>query len=166
MGGPARLKEVGVSVDFGIFQLDTTWVEDPRQRNAAWALYVEYVTRVAVQALDLDQGLLREALDSLHALVGITREVLRREGPSVGASPRDVGGIAITVLNSVVRPFLAKWHPQLLDWEIRRDAAKVSVREHERAWPDELRCRAALAKLQAGMVAYARLLAEAAGAKP
>ena len=45
---PAKLSEVGINIDFGIVKLDTKWVKDPRQRQAAWELYVEYVTRVAV----------------------------------------------------------------------------------------------------------------------
>src|SRR5262245_30583757 len=82
MTGTAKLSEVGISIDFGIFKLVTKWAEDPRQKRAAWALYVELSTRIATQDLDLEYGHVREALDSLHALFAATREILRAEGPT------------------------------------------------------------------------------------
>ena len=163
MSDAAKLSEVGISIDFGIFKLTTKWSEDPRQRNAAWALYVELATRVATQELDLEYGHIREALDSLYALFGATREVLRAEGPVVGMSASTVGGIAVKVLNGGIRPFLAKWHPRLAEWEATRDP-KTSARAHERAWPDEAKCRGELAKLQRGLEAYAETLGKIAGA--
>lgn len=70
--------------------------------------------------MEVDQGLVREALNSLYSLFGTTRGVLKAAGPDVGASRDSVGGIAlaqpaagIAVLNNGLRPFLAKWHPLL-----------------------------------------------------
>jgi hypothetical protein len=163
MKDPSQLHEVGVSVDFGIFKLHAKWEPDPRQRDAAWAMYVELATRIATQDLDLDVGLIREALDSLHALFPVTREILRREGSHVGKEPNTVGGMSITVLNACVRPFLAKWHPRLADWEARRDA-QTSMLAHEKAWVDEAKCRGELAKLQRGLLSYAEALGKIAGA--
>ena len=159
----SRLSEVGVRIDFGIFKLDTKWVPDPRQRDAAWALYVELSTRIATQELDLEVGLVREAFDSLHALFAVTREILRKEGPQVGMGPQTVGGIAVRVLNSSIRPLLAKWHPRLAEWEAKK-GAQVSPRVHERAWPEEAKCRGELAKLQRGLSTYAETLGKIAGA--
>jgi hypothetical protein len=102
---PAKLKKVAISLPFGI---------------GSASLYVELVTRIAVQSLEFDQGLVREALNSLYSLFGTTREVLKAAGPDVGASKNSVGGIAIAVLNNGLRPFLAKWHPVLQAWEARR----------------------------------------------
>ena len=53
---PAVLSEVSVSLPFGIGS--AKWKADPTERNAAWSLYVELVTRIAVQPLGGDQGLL------------------------------------------------------------------------------------------------------------
>src|SRR5438132_390258 len=128
-----RMGELKVAIDFGLFRLETRWVPDERQRDAAWALYVELATRIATQELDLDSGVLREAMDSLHALFAVTREVLRKDGPVVGMGPDTVGGIAVRVLNFAVRPFLGKWHPRLADWEARR-APQATVHGHELAW--------------------------------
>jgi len=81
---PAVLRKVSVSLPFGIGSAE--WEADPTERRAAWSLYVELVTRVAVQPLETDQGLLREALTSLYSLFGTTREILKDAGPDVGAS--------------------------------------------------------------------------------
>jgi hypothetical protein len=161
-GDPAKLREVSISLDFGVFKLETTWAEDPRQRNAAWALYVELVTRVATQELDLDGGLIREALSSLHDFFPVTRAILRAEGPVVGAAPSTVGGIALLVVNRGIRPFLSKWHPLLVEWEASRGAG-IGARQHERAWPREVECRAELEKLRRGLNQYAVALGRIAG---
>ena len=92
---PAKLKKVSISLPFGIGAAE--WEADTTERKAAWSLYVELVTRVAVQSLEVDQGLVREALNSLYSLFGTTREVLKAAGPDVGASKNSVGGIAIAV---------------------------------------------------------------------
>lgn len=97
---PAKLKKVSISLPFGIGSAE--WEADTTERKAAWSLYVELVTRIAVQSLEVDQGLVREALNSLYSLFGTTREVLKAAGPDVGASKNSVGGIAIAVLNKEI----------------------------------------------------------------
>jgi hypothetical protein len=154
----AKLKEAGLSIDFGIFKLETKWSPDPHQREAAWALWVELSTRVATQPVDLDEGMIREALTSLHELFDATRDVLRKCGPDAGASEGTVGLVALQVLNGAVRPFLSRWHPQLLAWEETRPK-EISARAHERAWHEEAKCRGELEKLRQGLVTYAETLA-------
>ena len=162
MASPRRpkLSRVSVSLPFGLGSAE--WVPDESQRRAAWELYVELTTRVAVQSLELDHGLLREALSSLHALFGVTREILRGAGPSVGASRKSVGGIAMAVLNRGIRPFLAKWHPELLNWESKRERT-VSPSEHERAWITGTALREELGELREALSKYADMLALVAG---
>ncbi|MGL5033588.1 MAG: hypothetical protein ACRC6M_07280 [Microcystaceae cyanobacterium] len=111
---PAVLKKVSIGLPFNLGNAE--WVADETQVRAAWSLYVELVTRIAVEPLDSDEGLCREVLNSLYSLFSTTREILKQSGPSVGASMSSVGGIAISVLNRGLRPFLAKWHPHLQDW--------------------------------------------------
>jgi hypothetical protein len=153
-----KTKEVGITIDFGVFKLQTKWVSDPRQREAAWALYVELATRIATQPLDLDEGALHEALASLHDLFPAARNVLRKSGPAAGAGPDTVGGIALAVLNGAVRPFLARWHTRLDAWEDKRPEGR-SAHDHERAWELEAKCRGELEKLRQGLVTYAQTLA-------
>lgn len=50
---------------------------DKAQQKAAWSLYVELSTRIAVQPLEDGEGISREALTSLYNVFGITRQILR-----------------------------------------------------------------------------------------
>ncbi|HYX13803.1 MAG TPA: hypothetical protein VE944_05420 [Nostoc sp.] len=154
------LETVSVSLPFGIGSM--SWKVDTTQKKAAWSLYVELVTRIAVQPLEVDQGLVREAMNSLYSLFGTTREVLKAAGPDVGASRDSVGGIAIAVLNNGLRPFLAKWHPLLQAWEARRPVG-VSPKEHEQSWSEEPKLRSELEALRGGLEDYAKALAVIAG---
>jgi hypothetical protein len=149
---PAVLKEVSVSLPFGIGS--AKWEADPTEKNAAWSLYVELVTRIAMQSLGTEQGLLREALNSLYTLFGTTREVLKAAGPKVGVSRHSVGGIAITVLNNGLRPFMSRWHPALEEWEVQRPNA-VSKKVHEQNWPEAAQMRQELAELRNDLEQYA-----------
>jgi len=157
---PAVLKQVTVSLPFGIGS--ASWESDPTERKAAWELYVELVTRVAVQPLASEQGLMREALNSLYSLFASTREILRAAGPKVGASKTSVGGIAIAVLNNGLRPFLSRWHPILQEWETQK-AQGASPKAHEKSWAEEPILRQELEALRKDLAAYAKALAEIAG---
>ncbi len=157
---PAILKKVSVSLPFGIGSAE--WEADPTERRAAWSLYVELVTRIAVEPLKADEGLVREALNSLYSLFGTTREILKEAGPDVGASHDSVGGIAITVLNKGLRPFLAKWHPLLQAWEAKRPS-NLSPKEHEQQWSKEEKLRDELEEIRRDLKQYAHALAQIAG---
>ena len=159
---PAILKKVSVSLPFGIGSAE--WEADSTERNAAWSLYVELVTRIAVQSLEVDQGTLREAMTSLYSLFGSTREILKAAGPDVGAAHDSVGGIAIAVLNNGLRPFLSKWHPLLQAWEAKRPT-DTSPQAHEKNWSEEPQMRSDLALLRSNLERYADALAEIAGVK-
>ncbi|QSV61864.1 MAG: hypothetical protein HEQ26_02925 [Dolichospermum sp. DL01] len=153
-----KIKKLSFSLPFGIGSVELE--PDPIKSKAAWSIYVELVTRIAVEPLETDQGLLREALKSLHDLFSITREVLKQAGSDVGS----VGGIAIAVLNNGLRPFLAKWHPLLQTWEAQRPP-HLSAKEHERNWSEETKLRAELELLRKDLEKYANALAEIAGVK-
>lgn len=153
-----KLKEISVSVG----GLTGTWGVDDAQRKAAWEIYVELVTRIAVAPLGANQGLLREALDSLYALFGETRRVMREYGPDIAIPDKkrmlSLGQIAIYVLNKHLRPFLSAWHPELKNYETQPHPGKTNV-EHERAWPKEKQMRDELAALSQTMTLYADILA-------
>ena len=114
-----KLTNVKVSLKLPyIAGIEGTWEPDEREQNASWEMYVELVTRISVAELKSDEGLLREALSSLYTLFNTTRDILRKYGPSVaqpkGKDNLSFGYLAVTVLNVVLRPVLAKWHPLLL----------------------------------------------------
>ena len=157
---PAKLKKVSVNLPFGIGGAE--WEADVTERKAAWALYVELVTRITLQSLEADRGLLREALDSLYSMFAITRQILREAGPDVGLSSASVGGIAIAVLNKGLRPFLSKWHPLLQTWEAQKPPT-TSPKEHEKNWSQEPQMRQELLLLGKELEQYANALAEIVG---
>jgi hypothetical protein len=159
---PAKLTKVSASLPFGIGSIE--WEADPTERKAAWSLYVELVTRVALQQVEADQGLLREALTSLYNIFPTTRQILKDAGPDVGGSKDSVGGVAIAVLNRGLRPFLSKWHPRLQAWESRR-AANRSPQEYEHDWPEAQQLRSELEILRQELEQYADTLATIAGVK-
>jgi hypothetical protein len=78
---------------------------DP-DREAAWNLYVELLTRVTTQGLAPEDGDEKTALDSFQAIFPLTREILRQHGSGCG----EFAKLAIPVLNQIIRPFTAKWH--------------------------------------------------------
>lgn len=117
---------------------------DP-DKAAAWELYVELLTRITTQNLPVDQGDEKTALDSVFAIFPLTREILRKHGPS-----NEFAKLAIPVLNQIVRPFTAKWH-------------KLSLNG---VFADEGQCqtfRAELSALQPKLRHYTQALAAMAG---
>ncbi len=165
-----RLSEFAVDISIpGFGGITGKWEPDDREREAAWEMYVELVTRVAVVELPRGAGLIRESFASLYSLFDTTREILREYGPSVARSKSDsqlsFGSISISILNRAVRPVLAEWHPRLLDWEAQRPAHTTSA-EHERAWKHGGEVRLELDALRGTLREYAVLLASVAGVDP
>jgi hypothetical protein len=157
-----KLKKVFIHLPFNIGGAE--WEPDVKEREAAWSLFVELVTRVAIQPLhpEQEQGLLREALISLHSLFATTREILKAAGPDIGASRHSVGGIAIIVLNQGLRPFLSKWHPLLQIWEAQRPI-NVSLKQHEQNWTQQAQLRSDLELLRQDLEQYAVALSVISG---
>jgi len=162
----AKLSQSKFTVNLGFLQIETTWEIDEIQKKAAWEMYVELSTRISTAELKKDEGLLREALTSLHSLFATTREILKRYGPSVATptNPTDTtfGHIAVGILNRVIRPTLAKWHPRLLDWEQQREKGKT-LTEHENEWKynEELRNEINIVRIK--LIEYADVLGVVSG---
>lgn len=79
--------------------------KDP-DREAAWELYIELLTRITTQCLLPEHGDEKAALESVYAIFPQTREILRHRGSGCG----EFAKLAIPVLNQIIRPFTAKWH--------------------------------------------------------
>ena len=117
----------------------------PADKDAAWELYIELLTRIVTQPSPCESGDEQAALESVYALFPITRELLRRHG-------RDAmrfGKIAIPVLNQIVRPFTARWHKESLAGAFGDEAKCLEFREQ-------------LSLLQQDLRNYNRLLADIA----
>lgn len=119
---------------------------DTSDKDAAWELYVEMLTRVVTQPLSSESGDEQTALDSVYSLFPTTRKILRRRGRKTVQFSK----VSIPVLNQVVRPFTAKWH-----------------RESQCGAFDNLekrkQFRAELEELRVSLLNYNRMLAEIAG---
>ena len=115
-------------------------------KEAAWELYIELLTRITTQPLPEDSGDDKTALDSVYSLFPLTREVIKRKGPGC----LEFTKIAIVVLNQVIRPFTAKWHKLSLECAFE-DPEKVREFRKE------------LADLQEQLRVYTRALAAMAG---
>ena len=145
--------------------IEGTWEPDETDQRAAWELYVELVTRISVAELHAEEGLLRETLSSLYTIFETARGILREYGPSIarpkGKDTLSFGYLAVTILNFVLRPVLAKWHPLLLDYETSR-AGTVSPWEHERRWEKNGELRVVLNEVRAILIQYANVLSDVA----
>jgi hypothetical protein len=155
-----KAKKLTVGLPFNLGSLE--FENDEAQQRAAWALYVELSTRIAVQPLGENEGVLREALTSLYNIFGTTRQILREAGPEIAKGPQSFGAIAIEVLNKGLRPLLVKWHPLLKAYEEQKPADKTSV-EHEHAWERGKELREEINKVREQMVIYVEALAKIAG---
>lgn len=86
--------------------LEMDWKPQDEDKAAAWDLYVELLTRVTIQPLDLEHGDEKTALESIYSLFPITRKVLKDHNRNC----IEFAKLAIVVLNQIIRPFTAKWH--------------------------------------------------------
>jgi hypothetical protein len=68
----------------------------------------------------------------------------------------------MAILNRVLRPYLARWHPRLSDWESQRPPDRPAV-DHEARWEKNKEARAELRKVQAMLAGYSEALAVLAG---
>ena len=126
--------------------LQMEWTSKAADKNAAWALYIELLTRITTQPLPTEHGDEKTALDSVYSLFAIIREVIRENGPECINFTK----IAIVVLNQVVRPFTAKWHRKSLAGDFENKTERAIFREE-------------LAVLQVELRKYSRMLASIAG---
>lgn len=125
-------------------QLEMSFEET--DKDAAWNLYVELLTRITTQPLASGTGDEAAALQSVYAVVGATREILREHG----RNSIQFSKVAVPVLNQVIRPFTSKWHRRSLAGAFQND-------EECREFRTELEA------LQVDLRNYNRLLAEIAG---
>ncbi|HZN14248.1 MAG TPA: hypothetical protein VFB78_08290 [Acidimicrobiales bacterium] len=116
---------------------EATWEPTNADAEAAWELLVEIVTRISVVDLAEDEGSDREALTSLYSLFSTARGLLRTHGVATAQGPNDgrlsLAVVIVRLLNDVLRPFLARWHPRLQEHEAGRQDS-VGVATWERQW--------------------------------
>ena len=135
------------------------------KKKVAWELHVELVTRVSITTFDRQEGILREALSSLYSLFQTTRAILRFYGPAIAPTSinKDTSAsyVAVRMLNMVIRPLLAKWHPLLKDYEEMRPQL-VGSREYEQQWQHYHELRQELRAINETLLEYAKAFAQIA----
>ena len=125
--------------------LQMEWAPKAADKDAAWALYIELLTRITTQPLPVEHGDEKTALDSVYSLFAITRSVIKEQGRGCVNFTK----IAIVVLNQIVRPFTAKWHRKCLENAFEQESERAVFREE-------------LASLQVELRKYSRMLADIA----
>jgi hypothetical protein len=125
--------------------LETEWKPTDPDKDAAWDLYVELLTRITTQPLAAEDGIEKTALDSVYSLFPITRAILKSRGRQCVEFTK----LAVVVLNQIVRPFTAKWH---------RISGADGVSNPETC----AQFRQELVSLQQQLVTYAKALADIA----
>jgi len=126
--------------------LDMEWKPQDEDKNAAWELYIELLTRITTQPLDEYHGDEETALKSVFSIFQLTREVIK----SNGRHCTEFTKIAIVVLNQVIRPFTAKWHKLSVDGAFSNQDMCTEFRQE-------------LIKLQSILNLYTRMLGDMAG---
>ena len=126
--------------------LEMDWNPAEPDRDAAWELYIELLTRITTQPLRDEHGDEKTALDSVFSLFSITRTIIK----SHGRDCMEFTKLAVVVLNQIIRPFTAKWH-------------EISI---NKGFDDEKVCRefrSELGELQKYLLIYTKMLADMAG---
>ncbi|MHA1376673.1 MAG: hypothetical protein ACTSR7_20520 [Promethearchaeota archaeon] len=126
--------------------LEADWEPKDTDRDAAWELYIELLTRITTQPLPSEHGDEASALESVHNLFGLSREVIKRHGRLCIEFTK----IAIVILNQKIRPFTAKWHKLML-------AGGFDDKKQRKQFRNEL------SELQNILRIYSKMLADMAG---
>ena len=122
------------------------WKPKDEDKDAAWELYIELLTRITTQPLPQEHGDESTALESIHSIFNLTREVIKRRGRLCIEFTK----IAIVILNQKIRPFTAKWHKMMIS----------------KAFDDPKKCtefRTELEELQEVLRIYTKMLADMSG---
>lgn len=135
------LSSIKLNIAFAELEFEATQDD----MTAAWDMYVELITRVTTQELDADSGDEKAALESIHVLFSITRQILKEKGRLAPNFTK----IAVIVLNQILRPFLSKWHRKELKGAFDSDDNCTEFRDE-------------LESLRQQLVCYSKMLADMA----
>lgn len=122
------------------------WNPKDKDKDAAWELYIELLTRISTQYLEPESGDEKTALDSIYKLFDLTRNIIKDNGRLCIEFTK----IAIVVLNQIIRPFTAKWHRLSLEGAFGDETKRKEFRSE-------------LEKLQIKLHIYTKMLADMAG---
>lgn len=124
--------------------LEMEWNPKENDKDAAWEMYIELLTRITTQDLNDNDGDEITALSSIYKIFELTREIIKKYKRDC----LEFTKIAIVILNQVIRPFTSKWH--------KKSLGKFDDKEKE-AFRRELR------ELQKKLRIYTQMLGQMAG---
>lgn len=133
----------GLKIKTAFLEMD--WSPKDADKDAAWELYVELLTRITTQSLDTQSGTEESALASIHSIFKTTRDVLKNHGRDCIQFSK----VAIVIVNQVIRPFTAKWH-RIFELNQMNDSKRIEFRNE-------------LQDLQIKLISYTHMLSEIAG---
>ncbi len=119
----ATFKEGNFSINLGLVKLDGRLTDDDRQ--CAWELYAEIITRVAVvgkwsdkEAASFEGEIYAESFTSLYRFFQEARSIMRKFPVGRIEKPtKDHLGVMIQrILTDALRPFLEKWQGNYRSW--------------------------------------------------
>jgi hypothetical protein len=137
-----EISEGSFTIDFGVVKLGGKLSEQDRQ--CAWQLYAEIVTRVAVcgkrrdeTCSDFSGEVFAESLSSLHAFFQEARQIMKAfpVGKLKEKNQCHLGILIHDLLADVLRPFLEKWQADFRAWSEQQDRGKQSWFELQRKYP-------------------------------
>jgi hypothetical protein len=126
--------------------LEMAWEPTEPDKNAAWQLYIELLTRITTQSLLENSGDEKTALASVHSLFPTTRGIIKDNGRECIEFTK----LAVVILNQKVRPFTSKWHNICVNKEFKDASVNREFREE-------------LGVLQSHLTIYTKMLADMAG---
>jgi hypothetical protein len=139
-----EIKKSSVSLDFGFLKLQAEISEEDRQ--CAWELYTEIVTRVSLigkhddpDCRDFSGELFVESFDSIHKFFCEVRSIMRKYPVGrIAVANKNHLGIAINeLIVCVLRPFLEKWQAEYRYWWSQHsfELAKQSPTKLQQLYP-------------------------------
>lgn len=123
----------GIKLNLAFLEVEFTASAD--DQKAAWEMYVELITRIVTQELEMNIGDELTALESVYSLFSSTRAILKENGRQA----RSFSKIAIIVLNQIIRPFTAKWHREQLNGAFKNKEKCAEFREDLTCFQKEMR---------------------------
>ena len=137
-----ELTEGNFTIDFGVVKLSGKLSEQDRQ--CAWQLYTEIVTRVAVSgkrrdetSADFSGEVIAESLSSLHSFFQEARQIMKSfpVGKLKEKNQNHLGILIHDLLADVLRPFLETWQADYRAWWEQQDRSKASWFEVQKSYP-------------------------------
>ncbi|HIF50485.1 MAG TPA: hypothetical protein EYQ42_02960 [Thiotrichaceae bacterium] len=138
-----NLQKGSFSINLGIVSLEAELADEDRQ--CAWELYTELITRVAVigkiyddECTNFEGELYIESLDSLFNFFQEARKIMRSfpAGQIKNKNINHLGMIINSAFITVLRPFLEKWQIQYRHWWDNESDESLMPLERQKQFPE------------------------------